>query len=172
MLESPAYRALSLSAHRVIDRVCLEHMYQGGAENGRLIVTYDDFEKYGVHRHSIAPAIRLAIALGFLEITKQGRAGNAEWRAPHQYRITFHASDGVAGDGTHEWRQITEEQAPVLAAASRKADKNKIPVVENASSQCGFRHQKPPFHSAETATTEHGTDSTTTFYILGRGNAA
>ena len=64
------------------------------------------------------------------------------------------------------------EQAPVLAAASRKADKNKIPVVENANSQCGFRHRKFPVHSAETTTTEHGTDSATTFYIYSEEGAA
>jgi hypothetical protein len=81
MLSSPAWRALSLSAHRVIDRITIELMLHGGADNGRLPVTYDDFEKYGIHRHSIAPAIREAAALGFVEITVEGRAGNAEWKA-------------------------------------------------------------------------------------------
>jgi hypothetical protein len=169
MLESPAYRALSLSAHRIIDRVCLEHMYQGGAENARLIVTYDDFERYGIHRHAIAPAIREAIALGFLEITKQGRAGNAEWRSAHQYRITFHASDETVGDGSHEWKKVTEEQAPILAATARK---NKSPVAENANFQCGNRHRKRQSHSTESATTVHGTDSATTFYISSGEDAA
>lgn len=172
MLESPAYRALTLSAHRIIDRVCLEHLYQGGAENGRLIVTYDDFEKYGVHRHSIAPGIRLAVGLGFLIITKQGRAGNAEWRAPHQYRITFHAAEGIAGDGSHEWKKVTEEEAALIVMACRKPDKSKTPVAENASFQCGNHHRKQPAHSAETTTTDHGTETATTFYISGREDAA
>lgn len=120
MLLSPAWRALSLSARRVIDRLSIELMNHGGADNGCLPVTYDDFEKYGIHRHSIAPAIREAVALGFIEITKEGRAGNAEWRRPHLFRLTFARSDKERGDGTHEWMNISEENASLIAAAARK----------------------------------------------------
>ena len=35
MLESPAYRALSVSAHRVISRIEIEHAHHGGNDNGR-----------------------------------------------------------------------------------------------------------------------------------------
>jgi hypothetical protein len=120
MLSSPAWRALSLSAHRVIDRISIELMHHGGADNGRLPVTYDDFEKYGIHRHSIAPAIREAAALGFVEITKEGRAGNAEWRRPHLFRLTFARSDNERSDGTHEWKNISKEDAPLIAVEARK----------------------------------------------------
>ena len=82
MLESPAFRVLSLSARRVLDRVEIEHAHHGGADNGRLPVTYDDFQRYGIDRHAIGPAIREACALGFLEVTERGRAGNAEFRSP------------------------------------------------------------------------------------------
>ena len=60
MLESEAWRALSLNAHKVIDRVKIEHMHHGGTENGNLIVTHADFQAYGVRRQSIAAAIREA----------------------------------------------------------------------------------------------------------------
>lgn len=43
MLESPAWRALSFVARRILDRLEIEHAGHGGAENGRLICTYDDF---------------------------------------------------------------------------------------------------------------------------------
>src|SRR3974390_676531 len=82
MLESPAYRTLSLSARRVLDRVEIELAHHGGQDNGSLPVTYDDFQSYGIHRHAIWPAIKECVALGFLEITRQGRAGNAEFRIP------------------------------------------------------------------------------------------
>lgn len=120
MLESAAYRTLSLAAHRVIDRISIELMHHGGADNGRLPVTYDDFEKYGIHRHSIAAAIREAAALGFIEIMEQGRAGNAKWRRPHLYRLTFARSDKDRNEGTHEWKNIGEEDAPLIAATARK----------------------------------------------------
>src|SRR3954449_7071142 len=80
MLESPAYRALSLSAHRVLSRIEVELGHHGGTDNGKLPVTYADFQRYGIDRDAIAPAIREAAALGFIEITQAGRAGNAEHR--------------------------------------------------------------------------------------------
>lgn len=171
MLESPAYRALSLSAHRVIDRIAIEHMHHGGAENGRLTVTFDDFEAYGIHRHSIAAAIREAEALGFIEITRRGRAGNAEFRQSNQFRLTFHASDSHRGDGSHEWQKIGDD-APFVAAAARKASKTKsqwrkMPVLGG-----GNRHRKQAIRSAETATTGRGTETATTIYISGKEDAA
>jgi hypothetical protein len=35
MMESPAYRALSLSAHRVLDRISIELAHHGGNDNGK-----------------------------------------------------------------------------------------------------------------------------------------
>jgi hypothetical protein len=40
MLESPAYRVLSLSARRVLDRIDIELGHHGGNDNGRLPVTH------------------------------------------------------------------------------------------------------------------------------------
>ena len=37
MVESPAWRALSLAARKALDRIEIEHMNHGGAENGKLI---------------------------------------------------------------------------------------------------------------------------------------
>jgi hypothetical protein len=48
MLESPAYRALSLSGHRIWARIQIEHAHHGGKENGKLPVTYRDFNEFGV----------------------------------------------------------------------------------------------------------------------------
>ena len=63
MLESPAFRVLSLSARRVLDRIEIELARHGGSDNGRLPVTFDDFHRYGIHRHAVAPAIRETIGL-------------------------------------------------------------------------------------------------------------
>jgi CRISPR/Cas system Type II protein with McrA/HNH and RuvC-like nuclease domain len=43
LLESPAWRVMSLSAHRVVDRIDIELRHHGGTENGKLIVTFDQF---------------------------------------------------------------------------------------------------------------------------------
>ena len=89
MLESPAYRAMSLSGRRVLERIEIELAQHGGQDNGGLPVTYDELERYGIRRDCIAPAIRELVALKFIEITKPGRAGNAEFRAPNLFRLTY-----------------------------------------------------------------------------------
>ena len=89
MLRSPAMRVLSLSARRLLDRLEIELAAHAGGENGQLPLTYADLEEHGLDRHAIAPAIREAVALGFVEVTVRGRAGNAEFRAPSKYRLTY-----------------------------------------------------------------------------------
>src|SRR4029450_7598989 len=122
MLESPAYRQLSLSAHRVISRIEIELAHHGGNDNGKLPVTYEDLIEYGVHRHSIAPAIREAIALGFIEVTKRGRAGNAESRVPSLHRLTFaHDRNSRQSPPTHEWRKIKNSEEAAMAAQSARS---------------------------------------------------
>jgi hypothetical protein len=118
MLRSPAFRALSLSGRRVLDRLEIEFADHGGTDNGKLPVTYDDFKEYGIHRHAIAPAIRENAVLGFAQVTEPGRAGNAEWRKPNLFRLTYRSTDN--GPPTHEWDRIeTDQQARELARAAR-----------------------------------------------------
>jgi hypothetical protein len=119
MLNSPAYRVLSLSAHRLISRLELELGQHGGKDNGKLPVTYEDFVEFGMDRHTIAPAIREAVALGFIEITRRGRAGNAEFRTPSLYRICFRRVGNALP--TDEWRRITEADAKKVAKAARQS---------------------------------------------------
>src|SRR5262249_18328912 len=90
MLESPAYRALTtLSAHRVLARIELELPHHGGDDNGKLLVTYEHFIEYGIDKDAIAPAIRELAALGFIEVTEQGRGGAGGWHEPNQFRLTY-----------------------------------------------------------------------------------
>jgi hypothetical protein len=89
LLESLSMRVLSLAERRALDRIEFEHMAHGGAENGKLPVTYADFEKWGVRRDSIAGAIRALAALGLIEITRHGYAGAADKREPNLYRLTY-----------------------------------------------------------------------------------
>lgn len=122
MLESPAYRALSLSAHRALARIEIELAHHGGTDNGRLPVTYDNFQRYGIDRHAIGPALRQLAALGFIEITDPGRAGNAEFRRPAKYRLTY--KPAKAAPPTHEWKAIaTKEQADSVARRARAEHK-------------------------------------------------
>jgi hypothetical protein len=119
MLEAPAYRIMSLSAHRLLDRLEIEYGHHAGRDNGKLPVTYDDFVDYGIERHSIAPAMREVEALGFAQVTDRGRAGNAEYRTPNKFRLTYRPTDDRGA--TDEWRAIkTIEEAKAIAQAARK----------------------------------------------------
>lgn len=175
MLRSPAWSVTSLSARRVIDRLEIELADHGGNDNGKLPCTYADFVAYGIDRHAIAPAIREAVALGFLEVTEQGRAGNAEFRTPSRYRLTFR--DTQYAGPTNEWRRIkTEPEAEAIARdarrmpeTSRRNQKQKTsggkhhfsvgePHTENAKSPVG-----------KTPTTVPVGETHTTLDISGRG---
>jgi hypothetical protein len=119
MLESDAFWALTPNAMRVVMRVVLEHIAHGGQENGRLPCTYDNFEAYGIRRMSIHPAVAVAVALGFLDVTEKGRGGKGIGRAPAKFRLTWLPTrDGSTP--TNRWKAIkSREQA---AAAVKKAE--------------------------------------------------
>src|SRR5215510_9179311 len=113
MLESPAYRVLSRSAHMVLARIEIELAHHGGNDNGRLPVTSENFVEYGMHRTSVAPALREAEALGFIRITERGHGGNAEYRSPNRFYLTYaHTRDSKKSPPSDEWRHIeTLEEA-------------------------------------------------------------
>jgi hypothetical protein len=121
MLDSPAYRTLSLSEHRVISRIEIELASHGGNDNGRLPVTKQDFLDYGVSHDQVAPAIREAEALGFIRVMERGRGGNAEHRRPNLFRLTFAQDrDSHREPPTHDWRRIkTFEEALEIAQTAR-----------------------------------------------------
>jgi hypothetical protein len=157
MIKSPAWRVLSLSARRVLDRIEIELADHGGTDNGKLPVTYDDFVRYGIDRHAVAPAIREVEALGFIEMTEHGRAGNADFRSPNKFRLTYRPMGRAPT--TDEWRRITTEEM----AAKIKNQCRKTP-----SFSVGNRHRKRKFHSAATHTTGHGGETPTNLDISGR----
>jgi hypothetical protein len=154
MLRSPAYCVLSLSARRLLDRMEIELADHGGTDNGKLPVTYDDFERYGIHRHSIGPAIREVVGLGFVEITEVGRAGNAEWRKPNVFRLTYRHTKY---EPTNEWEKVlTNEDAEAIAQAARaprRSEKNKSQWRKAPVFSGGKRHHTDKFQGTENTTT-------------------
>lgn len=155
MLESPAYRALSLSAHRVLARLEIEVARHGGNDNGALPCTFDDFAAYGVSRRLIAPAIREVVALGFVAITERGRAGNAEWRRPNIYRLTYRHT--TTTEPTDDWRKI--ETAEAAEALAEKARKTKL-QAHKVNHTLGLKvNRSQPVLGAESDTTGHSVES-------------
>ena len=146
MLEAPAYRALSRSAHLVIARIEIELGHHGGNDNGRLPVTTEDFVAYGMHRGSVAPAIREAEALGFIRVTEHGRGGNAEYRSPNYFFLTFaHNRNSRAQPPTHDWRRIRtmrkRRRLPVRRVPTKTRERLRLASEAGAS---GSRSKSRP----------------------------
>ena len=167
MLESAAFRVLSLSGHRVLARIEIELKRHGGEDNGKLPITYEQFVEYGIDRHAIAPAIRECEALGFLE-AERGKAGNREYRAPSTYRLTYQPVGRARP--THDWQRIqTLEDAEAMARAARKTP------AGDSENQCrkapvfgaGNHHRKPDFSVPDSVTTVPVPESVTTSRLSG-----
>jgi hypothetical protein len=145
MVESPAYRALSRSARMVMSRIEIELAAHGGNDNGRLPVTTEDFVEYGMHRTSVAPAIREAEALGFIRVTERGRGGNAEHRSPNKFYLTYAQSrDSRRHPPTDEWRRIsTLKEAHEIARAARASKANRRLSVESRVGTSASKNRRP-----------------------------
>jgi hypothetical protein len=143
MLESPAYRALSLSAHRVISRIEIELAHHGGNDNGRLPVTFDDFIGYGIHHNAVAPAIREAEALGFIRVTERGRGGNSEHRQPNKFFLTF--AHSRQSPPTHDWRRIKSlhEAMEIARAARDSKNPRAVQFAERRILKTKSRYREP-----------------------------
>lgn len=90
ILESPAFRGLSINAMRALFRIMVEHVSQGGRENGRLKVTTRDMFAYGVAWHKVSSAIDEIDAAGFIRVTVHGRRiCGSDKGAPPEYALTW-----------------------------------------------------------------------------------
>jgi hypothetical protein len=108
LLESDAYRTLSINARRVLDRVKIEHISHGRNRNGSLIITHDQFIEYGVTSDLVADAIEECAFKGLMKV-QRGRAADG---TPHAslYTLTFDGThDGLPA--TNGWRKFTMDDA-------------------------------------------------------------
>jgi hypothetical protein len=124
VLNSFAWRAASLGCRRFIDRLCEEHLAQGGRENGNLITTYDDLLEYGIlGRTAIAQAQREAVALGLVILEKRGRGGNCENRKASRWGLAFVKITGRRGSYVDTgWKRFASlEEAEAVANKARAA---------------------------------------------------
>ncbi|MHA6686891.1 hypothetical protein [Mesorhizobium sp. A556] len=117
LLESPAYRTLSLNARRAFDRLLIEHIGHGRLENGRLTVTHEQFIDYGVTLDLIADALDEMIYKGLLR-AERGKAGNGTAH-PTVFTLTF---DGIydGASASNEWKKFTMAEARLWSEAVRK----------------------------------------------------
>ena len=123
MLKSPAHHVLGRSALQVLSRLEIELAHHGGCDNGRTPSSYEQFQEFGMDRGCIAPAIRELAALGFVEVTQRGRAGNAEFRSSNLFRLTYRHTEKE--NPTEDWRRVaTMAEAKEIARWARSPKQN------------------------------------------------
>ncbi|MBS7702668.1 hypothetical protein [Chelatococcus asaccharovorans] len=141
MRESFAWRYLPDNARRILDRLELEHLRHGGADNGFLKCTYSDFEEAGIRRASVALAIRQCVELGFAEITGQGQRSVSSFRAPSLYRLTYLNGWGRSMPPTDDWQRVTSDESAVAALTRASAARNFATQPVRSAVGCGVEIQ-------------------------------
>jgi hypothetical protein len=169
MVESPAFRALSGSAVKILFQLTAIWSRSGGLAhnvNGQLIATYERMCRFwGMDSHTVAAAMRQLKTLGFVEVTEPGCSGNADERQPNQFRLTFLPAVGVPGTGSNEWKRIAPEDAKRIAnkAQNTPADgprrvRRETDVTDkfkNPVGICnGFHGEKPPSEGVSSVSNE------------------
>ena len=124
-------------------------------------VTFDDFARYGIRRHSIGPALDELEALGFIEITEHGKmARAAEYRRPNKFLLMSRpkqkgveaTADGGGSRQRRRRRPRSRQRGRWRAKPEvRSAEKKKPPVPKRHRSPVPKRHCKSKIASAETA---------------------
>jgi hypothetical protein len=114
MLESPAWRALPARSVKIVMRIVLEHLKHGGVKNGKLPVSFDDFETHGVRRRSILEAILIASELGFVDRLAIGTWAGNDSKRPSLYGLTWlPRCDGMSA--SNRWAKVeTTQQAKAI----------------------------------------------------------
>jgi hypothetical protein len=105
MLGSVTYRALGISAIRVMQFLMHEHAAHGGRENGNLAAPYRQLEAWGVTAADVRKGLAELYATGFLVQTRQGQR-QAGGREPSRYALTWlptHAGSPQEKAPSHAW---------------------------------------------------------------------
>jgi hypothetical protein len=116
MYESFAGRELFKhdAALSLVHRIALEHLRHAGKENGRLKITYDDFQEWGISRARIGDAIAIAEALGFIKRVKRGRASWEDQRKSGEFALRWISLE------RHEKTAIFRNSALIWVMQSRR----------------------------------------------------
>jgi len=83
LLESAAWRGLSINARRLVDFLMIEHMRQGGKRNGFLLAPRRQLWDFGIGSHFVSEAIA--------EVERAGLVGcrRGTGRRPNYYALTW-----------------------------------------------------------------------------------
>jgi hypothetical protein len=83
LLESAAWRGLSINAGRLLDFLMVEHMRHGGKKNGELLAPWTQLENTGIGARHIGEAIADVVRSGLVDCTR------GVGRQPSRYALTW-----------------------------------------------------------------------------------
>ncbi len=111
----------------MVDRIIIEHLHHAGTMNGELVVTYDNFQAFGISRSAIRPTIEVAVKLGFIDVTAIGLRSHGSAQRPSSYALTWlPRNDGAPP--SNRWNAIkSKEQAKAIIARVYAAGKRRRP---------------------------------------------
>jgi len=138
VLESPAWCGMSINEHRMLDRMLIENIRHRSEHNGRLRVSYQQFEGIGIGHRLIAPAAKGLVASGFLAITK-GRRGKGVLKPPNLYRLTFLGTV----DAPATWRQREPRNGKETVAMQANKNFSLVPKGDPALVPKGDLYKTP-----------------------------
>ena len=97
LLESDAWRSLSINARRLIDFLMIEHMRHGGQQNGRLVAPRRQLCSFGINNGDrVTDAINEAEAAGLISVQRGNR------RRPNTYALTWLPQGGTERAGLRD----------------------------------------------------------------------
>ena len=110
MLLSPAFREAPVNCRRLIAALETENMNHAGTENGKLIMPYNQLERWWcIPRRLIRRAIDEAIERGLIEERRSGWRLSYAKSMPNTFRLTFRPTrEGNPPQWkppTNEWRR-------------------------------------------------------------------
>lgn len=123
LLMSPAYRALTLAARRILDLVMIEHNGQAGMANGELTLPHTVIEASGVRANSIAPAIRELEGAGLISVRRRGRIAGSPKNKSSLFRLTWLGcwdANGELAPPSHGWKGRTADDVARAKAGRQK----------------------------------------------------
>lgn len=120
-MTSPAYRALSSPARKILDFLFIEQMQHGGAENGNLAAPYRQLIGCKISSRDVSKGLLMLEAFGIVERTNEDSLVEGI-RVMATYRLTMFP-DKWGNLPSDKWKQITLSDVLAFKASPKRHPK-------------------------------------------------
>lgn len=128
LIMSPSWRSAPKTLRKILERIEIEHMCHGGAENGQLRVSYNQFVEFGISKRTIQPSLLLGVRLGLVKVGSLETDPSRNIRPDNIYSLTYVPLKGRKNP-TDEWKSVTEAHAASLLRQFQQSEKTSIKLA-------------------------------------------